>query len=74
MNRGNEVIVTDHNESIDILDISDKVISTLNKAGVHTINDLCSLSPAQLAEIEGLGLKKQIILKQELSKLGRYLT
>jgi DNA-directed RNA polymerase alpha subunit len=56
------------------LTISDTIITALHKAGVNTITELCRLNSKQLASIEGLGPKKQILLKEALKKMGRSLS
>jgi DNA-directed RNA polymerase alpha subunit len=71
---GKELKTFDPKDALHNLDISETVVAALHKAEVYTISDLCQLPSWKLSNIQGIGPKKQIMLKQELARMGRSLT
>ena len=60
--------------TIEHLDITEAMLSALQRAEIYTITQLCRHSTRQLINIQGLGPKKVQLLQEALSRFGQRLS
>lgn len=60
-------------ESVDEMELSVRTYNCLRRAGIHTLDELCELTPDDLAKVHNMGRKSYDEIIEMLAKLGRRL-
>ena len=60
-------------ESIDELELSVRSYNCLKRAGIHSVDELCQMTPDDLAKVHNMGRKSYEEILEQLANIGRKL-